>query len=450
MQHQPERRSYRYPDCRSSWLSRRVFACALALFQMACSGRPAGGDVGSAPPALPTGTLAHGPFEIVASVKRISSGSFPNQGGSPFATREVSEFQVRWRGQPVASPGGNQRFWRVLRLDGAPRAALLLVTTGFVLVTEDADGRLQITPLKTESSSLAEAQWLDAADGQPGPSQRFGIEAVADLQAGTRLAGGRWLRLGSRSVIDVPALRVFSVEPWVPMVPGVPITSLSRDGDEVRAFAPGRTQYVLAASGIDYSRADQAQAYGLLVVDITQGTAIELRTDRRRFRFAEPDDMDPAWIHHHFAWQRDSAGRERLAPRERFAPWPWRARLRQPSPGATQLEVPRIDGAFVTVLHRLLEREPGVQVSDASTRSGTGSDIRPDIRLDITLGGCALTASGFGAGSSTPDDHRVGIWPKIDAPNAGSATCDAALRRLAALVDAELATGRHDTLLKLD
>ncbi len=415
----------------------------MVLVQAACA-QPDASAAGpqSAAAPLPTGTVAHGPFEVVAGVRRISTGSFPNQGGNPFASREVSEYQVRWRGKAVAAPGGNQRFWRVLRLQGAPRPALLLVTTGFVLATEDAAGQLQVTPIKAESASLAEVQWLDSVDGQPGPSQSFGIEAVPDMQAGTQLAGGRWLRLGSRSVIDVSALRVYPVDPWVPMLLGVPITSISREGDDVRAFSPGRSKYVLAAAGIDYGRADQAHAYGVLVVDIAQGTAVELRVDRRRFRFAEGRDIDAAWVNHHFAWQRDGAGRERLVPRERFAPWPWRARMWQSRPDAWELEVPRIDPAFVGVIKRRLEREAGVQVTDVSTKS--------DARLDLSLGGCKLEAVAFGTDSSTASDKRVAIWAKSDVANASAVACEAALRRVGALIDAELATGRHDGLLKLD
>lgn len=421
----------------------RLCAVVLVLVQAAC-GQPDASAAGpqSAAAPLPTGTVAHGPFEVIAGVKRVSTGTFPNQGGNPFATREVSEFQVRWRGKAVAAPGGNQRFWRVLRLAGAPRPALLLVTTGFVLATEDGAGQLQVTPIKAESSSLAEVQWLDSVDGQPGPSQSFGIEAVPDMQAGTLLAGGRWLRLGSRSVIDVSALRVYPVDPWVPMLPGVPITSISREGDEVRAFSPGRSQYVLAAAGIDYGRADQAHAYGLLVVDIAQGTAVELRVDRKRFRFAESRDVNAAWINHHFAWQRDSTGRERLVQRERFAPWPWRARMWQSRPDAWELEVPRIDPAFVGVIKRRLEREAGVQVMEVATKS--------DARLDLNVGGCKLQAVAFGRDSSTDSDKRVAIWAKSDVPNAGAVACEAAVRRVGALIDAELATGRHDALLKLD
>lgn len=391
---------------------------------------------------LPKARIAHGPFEIVAGVRRVSTGTFPNQGGNPFATREVSEFEVRWKGKPVAV-GGGRSFWRVLRLAGAPRPALLLVTTGFVLASEDPAGELDLRPVKSESSSLAEVQWLDARGGQPGPSSTFGIEAVPDLQSGTQLQGGRWLRLGSRSVLDVSSLTVHPIDPWVPIVPGVPITSLSREGDEARAFSPGRGAYVLVASGIDYGSPDRGDAWGLLVVDITTGTAGELRVDRRRFRFAEPSDIDAAWVDHHFLWRRDADGRERLQPRERFPPWPWRARVRETRPGAWQLDVPRIDVAFVPVVKTLVRAEPGAEVADASGPAGPG--------LAVTLGGCALQVRGFGEDGSSADDHRVSVWPAADAPSgAPAALCESALRRLAARIDAELATGRHDALLKLD
>lgn len=405
----------------------------------------------AASPELPSGSVMHGPFEIVASVRRISSGAFPNTSGNPFSRVAKTEFRLRWRGKAVEAPGGQDRFWHVLRLTAAPRPAVLLVTTGFVLAFEDAAGALQFTPLDSKSSGLAELQWLDATDGQPGPSRNFGFEALADLQAATLLAGGRWLRLGSQVVIDVNTLSVSRVEPWVPMVPGVPITSISRQGDEVRAFSPGRTHYVLAASGPDYSRVDRPTAYGLLVVDIASGTASELRMDRKRFRFAEQRDIDAAWIAHHFIWQRDAAGREQLVPRDHFAPWPWKSRLWRPDASRWQLDVRRMDAAFLPVLRRLLEAEPGVQMS-AADNAATASTS--DKRLAFSMDGCMLRATAFGAGSTESDRHHIAIGMSTEA-GAGSATgttaaCEAAVRRLAARIDRELATGRHDALLKLD
>jgi hypothetical protein len=243
-------------------------------------------------------------------------------------------------------------------------------------------------------------------------------------------------------VLDLSTLAVANVDPWVPMVPGVPVTSISRQGDHVRAFSPGRTRYVLAAAGTDYSRADGGQAYGLLVVDIKSGIATELRMDRRRFRFAEMDDLDAAWIDHHFMWQLDPAGRERLVPRQRFATWPWRAKLESEGAGRWALRIQRIDVAFVPVLRRVLQREPGLQMA--------GPPAQPDIGMDFSFGGCALQAQAFGVGSSTASNHHISIWPAVDTAAGNTVGCEPALRRLAALIDAELATGKHDALLKFD
>ena len=111
-------------------------------------------------------------------------------------------------------------------------------------------------------------------------------------------------------------------------------------------------------------------------------------------------------------------------------------------PSHWELNIDRIDAAFIAVLKRRLEREVGVLVTDVSTKS--------DARLDITQGGCALQAMAFGADGSMPEDKRIGIWAKSDVPKAGAAACETALRRLKVLIDAELATGRHDALLKLE
>ena len=382
----------------------------------------------------PESVLAYGPYEIVTSPRRVSTGAWPNQGGSPFATREVTDFQVRWRGRIVTAPDGSDHFWRVLRLDGAPRPALLLVTTGFVLVTE-RDGDLELLPLKAESNSLAEAQWLDGKQGQPGAPMSFGIER-ADINQDTLLTGGRWLRLGSRIVIDVPTLTVHTVTPWVPHEPGVPITSVSRDGDEVRAFSPGRTQYVLAASGYDYER-DGQMAYGLLVVDIPSGVAHELRFDRKRMRFGEISDLDAGWIEHHFAWQASADGGERLVARSDFKPWPWRGRLIETSPARWEYHIPRMGEAFLGVMQKIAAALPGAQV-----------DPVHDDGFEMRIDDCAFDARAFGSDGS-PDDHRIAVWPTIDDESQGK-SCRDALTRLATALDAELASGRNDGMILLD
>lgn len=397
----------------------------------------------------PKAALVHGPFEIVAQERRISTGTWPNQGGNPFATRPVTDFSVRWRGRTVEVPGRGDRFWRVLRLPDAPQPALLLVTRDFALVTE-RDGQLQVQRLASASASLAEAQWLDREGGQPGRSVSWGVSHVdpkdpAALEQGTRLQGGRWLRMGSLLVLDVQTLVVHRVEPWLPARPGEPITSLSRDGDEVRAFSPGRTQYVLAGSQYDYANGGRGQVYGLIVVDIASGIASELRVDRRRMPFAGTDDMDHAWIAHYFEWQRDAAGRERLLPRANARPRPWRGRLLEGSVGELEYRVERMRPAFADELRRIVLALPGAALAPDWIDPRRGID-----GFTLRVGDCVIGLRAQEPGLSDEDfDGHVDVFaPKADAST--RAACNELIRRIAAAADAELASGRHDRLIVLE
>jgi hypothetical protein len=387
-------------------------------------------------------TLQHGPFEIVLHERRISSGTWPNQGGSPFATVPVSSFSVRWQGREVTVPRRGNRAWAVLRLLDAPRPALLLVNQDFTLITE-RDGALQVQALSSASASLAEAQWLDSEAGQPGPSMTWGIEK-ADLHQDTQLRGGRWLRLGSSLVLDVQQLVLHKVEPWVPMRPGVPITSLSRQGDEVRAFSPGRTQYVLAGSQYNYATG-RGQVHGLLVVDIAAGRAYELRADRRRMPFADHLDMDAGWIAHYFAWQRGADGRETLVPRTDAPRRAWRGRLLPIRHGVVAYRVARLPPAFLDVVHRIALQQPG------AGGPPVGQDPkRFDSGVLVRIGSCELRLWAQ-AGSDNEDDEdrsNVDIFDPHEHPATREA-CRAAVVQLGAAVDAELASGRHDALIDL-
>ena len=91
-------------------------------------------------------TLQHGPFEIIARSRRISTGSFPINGGNPFATQEATLFSRRWRSRtlgrvsmdmlavdlgpvPQAAPGSEVTLWgrsshgAILPIDEVAQAA---------------------------------------------------------------------------------------------------------------------------------------------------------------------------------------------------------------------------------------------------------------------------------------------------------------------------------------
>ncbi|MBI3367346.1 MAG: hypothetical protein HY021_02490 [Burkholderiales bacterium] len=376
-------------------------------------------------------SVAHGPFEVLAWGRRISSGAFPNTSANPFGTMEVTGFGVNFGGQPVTVPvhGGPplQQFWRVLRLMDAQQPALLVSTTDFHLITEE-QGRVVVRALGEPSTDLAQLQWLDAAPGhQPAPVRHFGIEKV-DPDADTALRGGRWLRIAYHTVLDVQTLKSYPVRPWVDDGPG---KGLNASVGTAVAMSPGQTQYVSVGEG----REDNGRGFtGLVVVDIASGDAYGLRLSRRKTRYAESSDIDAAWLAHYFSWKRDAQGRERLLPNGQARPLPWRGKVIEFSSGPNYRWQPVRPGLRAELKRFLIERQ--------------GAQVAPDW-LDPTLTrGDTFRLPGCGhviAISQHEDELGLHAPPRA---NGGlqDPDCQAAVRRLGQAFDAELASGRLDAL----
>jgi hypothetical protein len=381
--------------------------------------------------------LQHGPFEIVAEGRRISSGGFPNTSANPFETTEVTSFRVRHRGGELVLASGDERssrFWRVLRLAGAPQPALLIASHGLHLVIE-RDGQLVQRPIGESNKDGVALQWLDAAPGrQPGPVQRLGLSKI-DPGADTLLQGGRWLLLSSRHVLDLHTLAVHPVQPWILSGTDHPLSGLHGGDETARAFSPSGSAYVVPASG---RLAGGGDYLGLLVIDIPSGKADALKLDRRRTRYGDITDINAEWVAHYFRWQRDDTGKERLLPQPAARPLPWRGRIVDFSSGILEYRVAPVAEDMVAAMRHFLVERHGAQVVpdwlDASRTTGN----------TLKVSGC-----GHVLALSHRDGHASLYAP---APRHGSTPvdCYAAIRRLGAAFDAELATGRHDALFRPD
>ncbi|MBK7509397.1 MAG: hypothetical protein IPI16_15245 [Comamonadaceae bacterium] len=85
-------------------------------------------------------------------------------------------------------------------------------------------------------------------------------------------------------------------------------------------------------------------------------------------------------------------------PRERFTPWPWRARLTVERDGeVTGLRVPRMDGRF---LPGSPPRQPAGLVADKDLRA-------PAFKMQF--GACVLEAGAYGDGSPFADDYFINV-----------------------------------------
>lgn len=380
------------------------------------------GAVSAAPEPVPT--LPHGPFDIAMHTRRIGAGGFPNTSGHPFRTTPISEFEVRLRGQPVQVPGVGQRFWRVLRLTGTPRPALLVAERGLHLVTE-ADGRALVQPLGRQPGDMPALQWLDEVDGQPGPPRRYGL-AQQQLDADTQAPRGHRLLVDNQTVLDLATLSSFAVQPWIGPGTADPMAGLNASVARAVALSPRGTQAVLPASGW-LASGEAAQA--LLVLDWAGGVSYSVRLEPSRMRRDGSGELTPAWIAHHFEWVTQADGRERLRARAQFKPWPRRGQLLRFS---DQHEYRVLDArpALARPLGELLRQRFGARPQADVDADGLGRYALPSCQHHLELVHIDDHLGLFSPAASTPPRVR----------------CEDEVRAVAAAFDAELASGRDDAL----
>jgi hypothetical protein len=67
--------------------------------------------------------------------------------------------------------------------------------------------------------------------------------------------------------------------------------------------------------------------HALKVTDIQTRQAYALPLDKAAMRYTRPEQLDPAWVDHYFAWERGPAGTDRLVARAGVAPLPYRGTL---------------------------------------------------------------------------------------------------------------------------
>lgn len=372
-------------------------------------------------------SLQHGPFEIVAEGRRISTGAFPNISGNPFQTMEVTSFTVRHRGREVVVQHGARsiaRFWTVLRLADAPRPALLVATTDVHLLADD-DGRLVVQALDPQpSTNTVDLQWLDSDAGQPGPVLGFGIRRTEGAE--TLLQGGRYLR-ARQAVLDVTTLSLRPYAHWLERRAGEPLTGLNAGGAPALAFSPQRTQFVALGS-------DDRREFGLLVIDFAAGRNYGVAIDRRATRLRDGDDVTPVWLAHHYEWLRDADGRDRLQPRRAPLPWPWQGRVIPFGGHFVEYRIGPLGEAGLAALREWLARRFGGRwVPDPSPGAQPQASVwQPGgdaVRIHVSLG-----------------EERVSVY-EAKALNASySADGERWVRRIGEEFDAELRTGRLDAL----
>ncbi|MEO8636729.1 MAG: hypothetical protein ABI587_15750 [Gemmatimonadales bacterium] len=367
----------------------------------------------------PIRTETIGPFEVQTMAYYFSREE--QDGRSVFVGS--STFGLSYHGQPLPIVGSTsaigdatEQFERIddIAQIGGPRPAFLIhvdvpASSGYCyLVTEDGE-RARIEYV-AETSNGMKGQVLTADNvlfhaAEKWKPVRGRIDRVSYAHPGI-------YRIG-HAVVDtrIDTVRQFSADSEYYDISSVPPLGLS----------PDERSFVTYGSS---SRTEPPPV--LLVTDVVADTTYTLPIDPARMRYAKFETLDPAWLDHHFEWQRGHDGVDRLAERKRFVPIPYRGELSVESAGYQSYQWEKASKALRGVLLDFLVREFKAE------REPADSDA---YEIPVKIGGLTINVA-----------HSGDFGYLLVSTDRGSPVDTTLVARIGERFDAVLATGKYDTL----
>ncbi len=249
-------------------------------------------------------------------------------------------YGVHYQEEPITIPGvTTQRYNAITTVTlpetGTPNALIINAdiaedASHFYLVYE-GEGQIKTLPL-CASADHAPVDWLDqttsaVTDARSSNGDYRSRDWFTQRQS---LTGGRWLLLGDDCVLDLQTLTLYPVD--LPSPHG-DADSLTLDGSHLPVgFSPDQRSFVRVGWLDVHTPAytHLGKVLHLIVYNFVTGAIDILPVDRQQMRYntqptyyEQMDDINAAWLDHHFAWE-PADGYDRLVARTDFAPWPLR------------------------------------------------------------------------------------------------------------------------------
>lgn len=365
-------------------------------------------------PAEPDRVERLGDIEVVIHTRHGPSANYDR-------VVAYESWSLRWRGQPLVIDSlGGMFLDQPLRADAINAVFVvgrhdrpdLLVNVGdpnnasvFHLLRQEPGGLAAPVLCKAFGGDNS-VRVLDGQDGGQvfmGPNYRS-------------LVGARRLLLGSACLYDAETGEVLAM-PAKPQDVHLPPFA--------RAMAVSPGGHMFARVGLSET-VDPV----VMVADLDRGTWSRLPVDPQRMRYTHFEEIDTAWLEHHFQWRHGADGRDRLVERAGFKPLPWRGYFSQNGAQydvrAAEVDSSEQLGAFL-VRRFQAKRLPG----EKSWREG---GMRYEVEQEVVY----VTGAGFFiAQGSQP------YWPgQPGDPDRQKQL----IHRIGEAFDAELATGLHDAM----
>jgi len=389
-------------------------------------------------------------FGVPPQVERVGNFELltyldPYEAGYNFAWLH---YGLRYRGEPVritpaasAAPEPYELFSRLMTvtLPLDPSQAAFIVNTGIpetpsqLYLVREADGQLE-TRYLCDSDMDAEPYWLDNA-------VVGGAATIAQPIAFRRaLAGGRWLLLDAGCVFDAETLTAYPFS--VAAVDDRAISPLAKEHPPL-GFAPDQHSFVRVGfvDEYDVTTYESRRTVQLFVYDFVASTVYTLPVDTNRMYYTwvmdgigEVDNLNPYWLDHHFVWQPQTDGHDRLVARETFAPL-FPLGLWSDSGAERAYRLQPVQAGMLDALSRLLVAEFGAQEIEREHSDEYGS-IRTSLTFQIA--GQQLVAT------YTKDDYSIPslvVWQRSSPDNDGTL-----VTTIGARFDSALQTGLYNEL----
>lgn len=367
---------------------------------------------------------ACGPFELVTRDTHSWDSYIIRYRGAPWAFHDIDgASQARPNAlisftsptpaflAHVGDPNNTGAYYLIREVNGAPRADLL-----------------------TESHGGVSADWIDD------PARGAGLRDTAIHRR--RLEGGRYLLVDDTCVVDTATL-------WVHRF-ALPTDLALVSFKGSLGLSPQASSFVRLATDGDGRPC-------LLAICFLDGTTQVVPIDRRRMRHEQFEDLDAAWVDHHFDWRTEDDGCDRLVVRSDFLPLPYRGRLTVNTDGYREYRLPPSSPTLLDTLAAFIRSEwpslvdasadeatqdpalPGspdtTAVQDPGARSSSDAAIADLDATGLRIAGGAVHCGYY--------ENHVAVY------STGSGSSRPVLL-IARRFDQELAGGRHDHLFNGD
>jgi hypothetical protein len=247
------------------------------------------------------GTKSARPIEIDHKV----AGFYRVMAADGFAARTT--FTVRHRGQPVAG---------LERLDGVAAIAAPLPALAVRLEDRDASNGCRLVVEREGKIAITEVS--NCASAQDVALVTNDATQYAAARTRSRLPG--WL---DRHTFETPGLYLYNaaiLDSRTLTVRRVKVVGPSGETPNVNVpplgLSPDERSIAWWANASDHEPK-------IGVTNTVSGRHALLPVDRQRMRYANLNQLDPAWLMHHFEWKGGSEGFDELEQRADFVPLPY-------------------------------------------------------------------------------------------------------------------------------